>query len=176
MKFRVVVLGLLVSVLAACASNSPYKPANNGTYGYKDTALGDGHHRIVFTQRSNDVAAAMDYALLRAAELALLEGHEWFVVSDRQTVIDRQREPAASVGVSRQPNVERHCGLLGCTTRTRHDAGVGAGVTAHSGSQRSEVQAILEVRLGSGEPPAAANSYRAAEIRSQLKSRLQLDS
>ncbi|NNL56375.1 MAG: hypothetical protein HKO71_01365 [Pseudomonadales bacterium] len=176
MKLQLVVLGLLFSLLAACASTTPYKPANNGTYGYRDTALGDGHHRIIFTQRSTDVAAAMDYALLRAAELALLEGHEWFVVSDRQTIVDRQREPVASIGVSRQPSVERHCGLLGCTTRTRPDTGIGAGAAAHSHAQRSEVQAILEVRLGSGELPEAANSYRAADIRRQLKNRLQINS
>ncbi|MBT8139161.1 MAG: hypothetical protein KJP25_05305 [Gammaproteobacteria bacterium] len=175
MKLRLLLPVGLALLLAACASNTPYRSADGGKFGYRDASLGDDRHRVVFTQRSPDVATAMDYALLRAAELTLLEGKEWFIVRDRQTTLDREREPATSVSMSQGRVVERNCGLLGCRTTSRP-----APATVHgavrSGSSRSEVQAILEVELGSGSKPENGDVYTASETRSALRSRLGVNS
>lgn len=166
---------LSIFALAGCASTSPYKPAERGAYGYSDAALGENRHRVVFTQRKGDVAEAMDYALLRAAELALLEGRDWFIVRDRQTVLDREREPSVAIGASHERVVERQCGLLGCRTTSRPVPTAGhASIGTASG--RSKVQAILEVELGSGEKPSNADVYTAAETRKTLRGRLGVNS
>lgn len=162
---------VLTVLLSACSATSPYQAANGGKFGYRDAALGENKHRVVFTQRSGDVAEAMDYALLRAAELTLLQGHDWFVVRDRQTVVDRERQPSVELGASQQRVVERDCGLLGCRTTSR-PVYSGSHASVGTGASRSEVQAILEVELGSGERPERGDSYSATDTRSTLRSRL----
>lgn len=175
MKTKLFGFFLLSFLLVACSSSTAYRSADNGRYGYSDAALGEDRHRVVFTQRSGDVTAAMDYALLRAAELTLLEGREWFLVHDRQTVVEKDREPSVSLGASQQRVVERRCGLLGCNTTSRPAAMAGH-VSAGSGSNRNEVQAILEIELGSGQRPESGNVYSAPDTRNALRNRLGVSS
>jgi hypothetical protein len=68
--------------LTACATGpSVYGPANGNSLGFQNTQIERDRFRISYTGRSE--AEARDYALLRAAEIALNEGYSHSPVSSR---------------------------------------------------------------------------------------------
>jgi hypothetical protein len=73
----VVAAGLL---LAACASPTPYQPADGG-FGYSDQQLESNRYRVTFAGNSvtpRDVV--QNYLLYRAAELTVQKGYDHFTV------------------------------------------------------------------------------------------------
>jgi hypothetical protein len=81
--YRILVPALLVALLAACASPTPYQPVREG-YGYSQQRIEDNRYRVVF--RGNSVTPRQvveDYMLFNAAELTLKNGYDYFEVADR---------------------------------------------------------------------------------------------
>ena len=75
-----------LSLLAACATPTPYQPAAHGSGGYAETRIEPGRWRVTFsgnTVTSRDTVEG--YLLYRAAELTLEDGSDWFALVDRQT-------------------------------------------------------------------------------------------
>ncbi len=171
MKSATFLFALLTLTLAACSSTHPYKQAQGSGYGYKETAISADRYRVHYKARGTDNAEAMDMALLRAAELTLLQGYDWFVVVNREQMAERNRDhhTGSSIGASRQQEVVRDCGLLGCTTRTRPNTQYDVGVSIGDGSGRNEIESILEVRMGKGVRPEEGDSYDAYEVSKRLK-------
>lgn len=161
-------IGLLSLLVTACASNSPYHPAQGSGYGYQETRISEDRFRVSFMSPRVGRDEARDFALLRAAELTLLEGYDWFVVADRETVVDRERSAGngASLGVTRTDIARRDCGLVGCRTTYYPRHKVDAGVSV--GADRKTVESVLEIRLGTGVRPASGDSYDAREVRDNL--------
>lgn len=157
----VIVTLLLVS---GCASQTAYKPARGLGYGYSETHLGEDRYRVQFKLRGSSRAKAKDYALLRAAELTLLNGYDWFIVVDRETLVHRDNTNVQT-SVSNGTIVRQDCGLLTCST-TAYPA-PNTTVGTYTDSQR-EVETILEIRLGKGIRPAGGDSYDAIEVRDSL--------
>ena len=85
------VMVLVLIVLGGCASQPAYRAAENGGYGYTETKLTDTQYRVYFKGRGSDKTKAMDYAMLRAAEVTIEQGYDWFVVANRETLIDREK-------------------------------------------------------------------------------------
>ncbi len=97
MRGAAAVLCLAAIVLAACnpptpyrqaGPPSPYRPSN----GFSDVALVPGRYQVSF--KGNWVtpqAVVEDYMLLRAAEITLDSGNDWFLVLDRHTHEQRIR-------------------------------------------------------------------------------------
>jgi len=158
-----VLAAVSVLALAACASTPDYVPADDADdFGHYSTRLDDNRYRIVYNGgRSTGLNATRDYALMRAAELTLADGYDWFEVVDRETVTIRDREPQTGFGVERAYYVERHCGLLGCSqsvepwTTTRIDMEVDRSRAKHSH--------MLEIVMGEGEMPEDGGSYYKAD-------------
>lgn len=159
---------MIVLFLGACAAPTAYKPASGGGYGYRESQIADNRYRVSFKMRGDEHFEAMDYALLRAAELTLMAGYDWFVVVDRQ-VDGEQRRPRSNAGVSHTRELERSCGLLGCRTYSRPSTAYSVGISSGNGSM-SEV--ILEIRLGKGVRPTEGDSYDALEVRDNLRDRV----
>lgn len=158
---------VIVLFLGACAAPPAYRPADGGGYGYRESQIADNRYRISFKMRGDKRFEAMDYALLRAAELTLIAGYDWFVIANRQ--VDGEKQQLQSkVGASRTQNLQRSCGLLGCTTYSRpttaHGAEIGVG-------NKSESEVIVEIRLGKGVRPTEGDSYDALEVRDNLRIR-----
>ena len=161
---------LVMFALGACASNPKYVPADDaGDYGHYSTKLDENRYRIVFNGRgTTSLNTTRDYALLRAAELTMQEGNDWFRIVDRETYTDRQVvEPAVGVAYQRAYYVEQSCGLLACsrTVRPRDFAYMQVDTsrpkTVHSHS--------LEIVMGSGPMPAdSGNYYDASEVARSL--------
>lgn len=77
--------GLAFVMLSACTTTTPYKAAKEGVngFGYKDTKIESGKHRVSFRGNSStDRATVENYILLRAAELTLQDGLGHFVILD----------------------------------------------------------------------------------------------
>lgn len=155
-----------VLTLAACASTPEYVPADDpDDFGHYSTKLDDNRYRIVYNgARSTGLNATRDYALMRAAELTLRDGYDWFEVVDRETVTITERDgerPAMGFGVERAWYVERNCGLLSCAqsvrpwTTTRLDMDTGRSATHHSH--------MLEILMGKGEIPEKGGNYYNAD-------------
>ena len=73
--------------LSACATATPYGPAGQGSrYGYSDMRVDDTHFRISFAGNSVTTREQVEMALLlRAAEVTLESGHDWFATVNRAT-------------------------------------------------------------------------------------------
>jgi|SRR5690606_38348860 len=165
---------MIAALLTGCASQSPYKAADGARYGYSDTRIAEDRYRVSFKAPASREAEIRDYALLRAAELTLLEGYDWFVVLDRETEIDRSRdEPAMSIGAARSTAVSRNCGLVACRTYYHPAREYGATFDT-GGSRRDSARSELEIRLGKGIRPEAVDSFDAAEVRKNLRESLEL--
>jgi hypothetical protein len=152
--------------LAACASPSVYAPAAraNGP-GFSDLRIEQDRHRVTFRGTSADTPAKLnDMALLRAAELTLAQGYDWFQVTNRFA------EPGSGGG---GPSVS--FGVGGTSFGGRTATGVGVGVTTPlgGGDGAGTVSAVtLEVRLGRGEKPADPNAYDARQVQSAVRARM----
>ena len=74
--------------LSACVSQpAPYAPKTPGTStGYTDEQLTSDRYRVTFTGNSaTDRQRVEDYLLLRAAQVTVNAGHNWFLFDTRST-------------------------------------------------------------------------------------------
>ena len=81
--YRIIMPALLLTLLAACASPTPYQPMQDG-YGYSEQRIEDNRYRIAF--RGNSVTPPQvveNYMLFRAAEVTLRSGYDYFEIADR---------------------------------------------------------------------------------------------
>lgn len=160
---------LAVLVMAGCASQPDYRQAQKGGFGYTESKLSDTQYRVHFKAKGSDKGKAMDYAMLRAAEVTLLEGCDWFVVTDRETLVDKETvQTTPTAGFSQRYARVTDCGVLTCRTSyhptTQFETGVFVG-----GSQKSEIESILSIELGKGTRPSSATSFDAREVRDNLQ-------
>lgn len=69
-----------VATLAACATATPYQPAERG-YGYSEQRIEQNRYRVTFTGNSDTPKQTVEnYLLYRAAELTLQSGYDYFVL------------------------------------------------------------------------------------------------
>ena len=175
MKILSVLSLLAAALLVACASQSPYKSADGSRYGYSDSKIAGDRYRVTFTAPARREQQVRDYALLRAAELTLLNGYDWFVVVDRETRVDRvQDRTTAGVSAGSARAVSRDCGLLACRTYYHPVRDYGASIEAGT-SSRGTARSALEIRLGKGVRPEGVESYSAQEVRRNLRRELELE-
>jgi hypothetical protein len=162
----------LALALSACASAPPYQPAASSlASGYSDQRLASDRYRVRFTGTERMSAAEVqDYALLRAAQLTLENGHDWFEVVASDTVSDTEERRSLDTGFGPDYRLTRSCGLLGCTTTAQPVLAPSRTETVES---RTRFEHVMEIRTGQGEPLAGnARTYDAAETFANLSARL----
>lgn len=73
--------------VSACASVTPYAPAGqDGRYGYADQRISSDRYRVSFSGNSVTTRDQVETALLlRAAEVTLESGNDWFTTVERST-------------------------------------------------------------------------------------------
>lgn len=162
---RVLLLAAALT-LAACASPSAYAPAvREGGPGFSDMRIEQDRFRVTYRGTSADTPAKVnDMALLRAAELTVAQGYDWFQVSNRFA------EPGSGGG---GPTFS--VGVGSSSYGRRSSTGVGVGVTTPlgGGDGAGSVGAVtLEVRLGRGEKPADPNAYDARQVQFAVRARM----
>lgn len=81
------VLAVATLALSACATATPYGPAGQGTrYGYSEQRVDADRFRVSFAGNSVTSREQVEMSLLlRAAELTVESGHDWFATVNRAT-------------------------------------------------------------------------------------------
>ena len=172
MRIQTMLIAVLALFMAACSSTTTYQPAEKrGGYGYTETELGKDRYRVTFTGNTvTDKETVNDYALLRAAELTLQQGYDWFQLVNRDTE-SKSRTSSTISGVNEFGGgtaVYQRCGLLSCDTVVAQTPGRLSGGYATS-TTRTSYQASLEIKMGKDPMPDAAEAYNAQELASTLR-------
>ena len=153
---------LAALALTACATPQPtlYQPASGPHgVGYSEYRIEPGRYRITF--RGGPGAPpdqVADYALLRAADLAIADGYDWFRVSERFMAGEPDRSPRVSLGFG-GGNYGWHSG-----------GSVGVGTSFSTGAGPT-IASTLEVVMGKGPKPPGADVYDAHGVRNAVGQR-----
>jgi len=160
---RPLVVAAAVLSLGACASLAPYGPQQGPRgQGYSEQRIESDRYRVSY----NGVGApgpVADMALLRAADLTLDQGYDWFEVTQRY--IDGRPDSAGGFRPSVSVGVGSSSGRYGGYRYSGTSTGVGVGLNFQGPSPTST---LLEVRLGRGARPDRGEAYDAREVRRAL--------
>jgi len=162
-----------MALLGGCASQSVYKPAErSGAEGYTETKLSENRYRVSFNgNESTGSGKVQDYALLRAAELTLQNGYDWFELANKDIEKKQRQQTSVDSGLDvPRTTVYQSCGLLTCRTAVAHSPGYGVGVATTT--TRTEYSAQLEVVMGKNPKPSKGDAYDAREVASTLRADL----
>lgn len=153
-------LGALL--LAGCAATPSYGPAaRDGAMGYTSQQIESGRFRISYTD--DDPSRARDLALLRAAEVTLEAGKDWFQITNRYGEAEPVRSSSGtSVSVG---------GSTGSYGRSSVGVGVGIGFPI-GGSSSGKFTEVLEIVTGAGDKPDDPNAYDARSVDINLRDRV----
>ncbi len=161
---RLILPALAALTLGACETPQPmaYQPgAGPNTVGYSEHRIEPGRYHIAFHgARGAPSRTVEDFALRRAADLAVAEGYDWFRVYDRTLVEDGGGQgPRVSLGV-------------GNTSFGGHSAvGLGLGTSFNLGGGPA-MTASLEVLMGKGPRPAGGDVYDARGVQQSIGARI----
>lgn len=147
--------------LAACAATGPttYGAADAKGFGYEETRIENDRYRVMYRGSGGMPPELVeDYALLRAAELALANGYDWFRVVARD--LSGEERGGVSVGA----------GFGTGSYGRRSSVGVGVGGDLGRVGAQAFYTARLEVLFGSGEKPEDGGAYDAASLTGAIAS------
>ncbi|MFN3524206.1 MAG: CC0125/CC1285 family lipoprotein [Phenylobacterium sp.] len=160
---RVMAGALSALALSACASSPTfYGPAATpGAVGWSEYQIEQGRFRVTFQGGPGaPVEMVSDYALLRAAELTLSQGYDWFRIADRATT---------QSGAGRGPRVSLGAGSGSYGGRGGVSLGVGTSFDLAGGGPA--LSQTLEIVMGRGTPPREPDVYGAREVQRNLGGR-----
>ncbi|MGH8460103.1 MAG: CC0125/CC1285 family lipoprotein [Stenotrophobium sp.] len=166
----------LLTLLAGCATQTPYQPAEKiGAEGYTETQLTANRYRVTFVGNAETPAETVkDYALLRAGELTLQKGYDWFQLANRDN--DKKQGSTGTVdtgfGFPGQTSVYQSCGLLRCNTTVIDQPGFGADFGTVTTAENPSYSSSLEVVMGRNPMPDSVESYDARQLVTTLRARM----
>lgn len=162
--YRTLMLTAAVALLAACASTPVYAPASAANApGYSETQIESNRFFVTYrAPGAADAAVVQDYALLRAADLTLQHGRDWFWV-DRRTIDDQgARRGGPSIGV----------GIGGASIGGNSGVSASVGMNFPLGGAGARARsATLEIRFGEGSKPDDPNAYDARSTSQTIRAR-----
>jgi len=142
MKHFILVAAAALALTACSSSPKGYGPAYGSDFGYKNTKIQNDRFRISYTSRN--AYESRDFALLRAAQIADIEGYSHFKIigGDRY-----DNGPNALVGS--RVGIGRSYGH----TNSHVDVGVHDVVRAVEGSKVTETIEVVLLNSGSKNDP-----------------------
>lgn len=148
---RLLIPAALAAVLAlgACTTPTTYGPAAKANaVGFSEYRIENGRYRVTFQGGPGAPPEQVsDFALRRAAELALRDGYDWFRVVDRTGERTRSGGGGTTVGIG------------GSSGGYRSGVGVGIG-TSFDLSGGPAYRQTVEVLAGKGPKPEGAYDAR----------------
>lgn len=161
--FRTLSLLLLAAGLSACATATPYQPADGAAYGFEETAIENDRFLVSFSGNSLTERETVEtYLLFRASELTLERGFDHFTIVRRDTDADRRivgSDPFPSRYGFRYRYFHPAYGWYGWRDPFWND------VTYR---EITRYQAQAEIVLGRGAAPDDPNAFEAREVRQNL--------
>jgi hypothetical protein len=161
---RILIAAALAAAGCATAVGTPYGPADSKGFGYAETRIEADRYRIVFAGDGATPATVVeDYALLRAAELAVANGYDWFRVVSRS--LDESKRGGVGLGA----------GVGTGSYGRRSGVSVGVGGDLGTVGARKFYTSRLEVLFGKGDKPADAGPdvYDARSVINAVRARLE---
>ncbi|NWG93283.1 MAG: hypothetical protein HXY21_12390 [Parvularculaceae bacterium] len=153
---RRLIIGAAALALAACATavGTEYAAADRAGYGYASTRIEGDRFRVSFAGDGATPASVVeDYALLRAAEIALENGYDWFRVVGRS--LDEREKGGVGIGAG-----------VGGGGR---NVGVGVGGNIGKVGARKFYTSNLEVLYGKGAKPEGDDRGEVYDARSVIE-------
>jgi hypothetical protein len=162
MSGRLFLLLATLSLLAACASPTPYQPADGG-YGYSEQRLESNRFRVTFAGNSSTPRdSVQNYLLFRAAELTVQEGFDYFTVADQ----DVER----STRYYSQGFYDDYGYPYSLRSRRYTRSYIGPRFYSSSARPVDEYTNVADILMFEGEKPAAdVNAYDAKDVLERLQ-------
>ena len=150
-----------LALMAACATTPVYGPAKSERgEGYLSQQIETGRHRVSYTDR--DPVRARNMALLRAAEITLAEGKDWFEITNQATeeMGGGSRGGGTSISVGGSAGSGGYSGV---------GVGIGIGLPLGGGSSSGKTTEIIEIVTGAGSKPDKPEAYDARSVELNLR-------
>lgn len=161
-------------LLVGCASPQPtaYKQASSDNeMGYTETRLTDSLYRIDFEgNRFTDKTRIKDYAMLRAAELTMQKGYDWFAILDSETNQETKTRPQTDMSAATGTRTVQKCGLLGCAT---YGSPSYSGLDIETYEVEGKVSTSLQISMGKGDANNPSSVFNAKELANNIRKNLQ---
>ena len=165
-----------LTLLSACATPTPYQPADptrstatRSAPGYAETRLEDNRYRLGFA--GNDITSrdtVENYMLYRAAELTLDAGYDWFEIVNRGT-----DEKTHTVTTMQDPFMSGMSWRFYRGSRWSAWGAWGDPFDDRESVQYTRYEATAEIVLHTGQKPDGdSNAYDARAVRGNLDSRI----
>lgn len=154
---RTLIITAALFGLAACATPTVYAPASGprASVGFTDYRIETGRYRVTYTGGGGaPMSQVADYAMLRAAEVSVRDGYDWFRVVER-------RDQRVGGGGAGGPRVNLGLGSGGYRRGGGVSVGVGTSFDLSGGPAWSRT---LEVIAGKGAAPKDRDVYDARDI------------
>ncbi len=162
--------------LAACATPTPYQPASGGGYGgYSEQRLESDRYRVTFAGNSVTSREQVEMSLLlRAAELTVQDGYDWFATVNRAT--DRDTRYSGGLSSFRDPFYDRYGPHWGPSWRYYRGGAWSRWNDPFRDDMIREIdryEASAEIVMGRGAKPANdPNAFDAREVISNIGGRV----
>jgi hypothetical protein len=148
------------ALMAACATTPAYGPASkDGAMGYTSQQIEAGRHRVTYTDK--DPMKARNMALLRSAEITLMEGKDWFEITYEAS----EQEGGGRSGGGSSISIGGAAGSGGYSS-----VGVGIGIGFPlGGSSAGKTTHLMEIVTGAGPKPDKPEAYDARSVDMNLR-------
>jgi len=163
-----IVVAAAALALSACASSTPYQPADNYGKGFREQKLEGNRYRVTFEGNSlTDLETVGNYLLFRAAEVTVQRGFDYFVVADRK--LDEETYTRYYYNNFGYPFGFYHTGFGGPFWGPGF-YGAGAGVGDGFARERTSYTAIADIVMFEGDKsPTDIAAYDAREVMNNLR-------
>jgi len=159
-------------LLLGCATPQPtaYQESSaESDFGYNETKLTETQYRIEFVgNRFTEESQINDYAMLRAAEVTIQKGYDWFTILTSETDRETKTRPDMQVSAATNNRVTRKCGLLGCSSYVTSDFS-GAGINTNVVDGKATT--TMQISMGSGEAKNPSSVFNAKELAINLRNK-----
>lgn len=160
---RLALTAAVMILIAGCATavGTAYAPADSKGYGYSDVKVESDRYRITFAgDGATSPDTVEDMALLRAADIALANGYDWFRVIGRS--MDAQEKGGVGLGMG-----------LGTGSYGRSSSvGVGVGGDLGTIGAKKFYTTRIEVLMGKGEKPEGEGVFDARSVSESIRARI----
>lgn len=151
---KAIVLATCIAIgLSACTTPLIYAPAiKPNAAGFSEARIENDRYRVSYRAPVEAPSARLyDFTLLRAAEVTLQQGYDWFRVTGRSDDVRGARGPRLSLGT----------GGVDYGRSSAVGVGVSGGFYLGGGPTQS---VTLEIQLGKGPVPSDRDIYNARDV------------